>query len=96
MILFLLTQSALCMLLCSQVSVCPPVYYSAGSMTAPPPISIDLNYSEELWEWGRWQRSLSRTLEGSHFPLIPPLCSWNGHHIKGEISESGDFKIVVI
>lgn len=40
---------------------------------APPPISIDLNYSEELWEWGRWQRSLSRTLEGSHFPLIP-LC----------------------
>lgn len=60
---------------------------------APPPISIDLNYSEE---WGRWQRSLSRTLEGSHFPLIPPLCSWNGHHIKGEISESGDFKIVVI
>lgn len=63
---------------------------------APPPISIDLNYSEELWEWGRWQRSLSRTLEGSHFPLIPPLCSWNGHHIKGEISESGDFKIVVI
>lgn len=63
---------------------------------APPPISIDLNYSEELWEWGRWQRSLSRTLEGSHFSLIPPLCSWNGHHIKGEISESGDFKIVVI
>lgn len=40
---------------------------------APPPISIDLNYSEELWEWGRWQRSLSRTLEGSHFPLIPPF-----------------------
>lgn len=70
--------------------------HGVNDWPAPPPISIDLNYSEELWEWGRWQRSLSRTLEGSHFPLIPPLCSWNGHHIKGEISESGDFKIVVI